>query len=1276
MLKRVTLALDATDPTTWVHAEVEDLSAYLASRFDRFPDTARIYHEHVADSHDVTPADETGIARLAELPGPFYVVVFPGAFLAPFAGQIIFSVFLFVAAAMLAPSAPPAPTQRNQSPPSPNNELAERVNRARLNGRIPDIFGTVRATPDLIAPPYKIFENNSEVEYSYMCIGRGWYDIDDVRDGDTLCVNIPGTTVQIYEPFTSPNSGDAPQLAIGTPRTIPVLRTKRSNSVSGQVLRPPNETVFEGAGDVRFSSPNTIELPAGSPRDFTTFFVSGDVIEVTGATITAGVPIAETLQCLATAVELRLTYANNRYTYVWDTEGGSLLFRQGDDTTLAIGLFAPGSTVVLTQTQGSSRFPGADLSGTYVVESAEVNELTTLEQSYRISQFLVVKLVDPASVNPDWDVIHTGSPAWDWLTQAGEFIFDISHPGADVDYSIDLNGTYDVVSVTQRMIVLNNPAAVNAQWNDIATEAGGATPFITADIASNGEGRWIGPYVMTDLEAEQLFCNFVAQNGLYKDDGTAQIAAKILVEVEVTPVDEDDVPFGDPELFQIELIGSDELKETVAVTLTARFSAFYGRCSVRARRVTEHDEAYEGQVVDEVRWRDLYSCAFIDLTNFGNVTTVQTVTYATASALAVKERKLNMEARRRLPVYGSDGIFDDENLVATENAADILVAICRDRYIGNRQLAELDVANFYATIEAVQDYFGHEYAGKFSYTFDQDTVSFEETVGIVAQANFCIAYRRGNVIRLSFEQRTDDSTLLFNHRNKVPGTERRTVSFGYSNDNDGIEYVYVNPEDDSIISVFLPVGYAAINPKRIESIGVRNHLQAYFHAWRAWNKLQFQYLAVEFEATSESELLLKNDRILVADNTRPGTQDGEVLAVDTLELTLSQPVDLTEFGTYVIHLQHVDGTVESIGITAGTDPNQVVLDEAPAMPLATDPEGTVRTGYVIVGDEDPRATAFLVSERETLSRMTSRVQAVNYDERYYANDPDFINNVIGANGYGPSGGYHPAPNEPPYTSPLGSSGPPSFKFTAGADGAYNGYRVFPALGTLLENDTAYTFAEVKSHNSYGDLTIVSGGLYEALTVNPLVRIRILGHELDATLYGYDLDPGTGNGTLFFLSVGFFPEGEAYALWTESVGGTLPDGVLTFTTANASSVSGGTSPSGAGGGFYSIGDMEGTLRGYSAVLLVMTADAPDLLKLRLVVPTVELLADPQNDYWSSMTIPGQSSEHFPGAATFSQNANMPSAGFTELVWEWEDSELWALFNNSGAYGHSSSVIFAL
>lgn len=1032
MLKQVTLRLDPMHPEKLEHHQVEDFHAFMARQFGAtLPAGVRIYHQHVAKSHDVTPEDESGIKRLETLPGPFFVVAFPGDPTVVIA-QILFSAVLAGISMIMAPN-PPTPVQRNQRQPSPNNELSDRTNRARINGRIADIFGTVRSTPDLIALPYKVFENGVEVEYAYMCVGRGSYEISDVRDGDTLCSKIPGTTVQVYAPFTSPNSGDAPELVIGQQRDIPVVRPVRSNSVNGQVLRPPNETSYQGANNIRFVYPNIVELTPGTPEKFTKSFVAGDVVDISAATITSGVGLSETLECIATySDELRQKYKNQLGggTYSYDTTGGALLFRVPKDVGLSGGpsavlpLFVVGASITITQLSYKRPLAGsypsaANINGTYEIASVEQTQYDTgdvgspewlqgeIQRNKEVPMYVIVRLVAPASENSDWATLKSGSDDLDYLNEVSTFKLQIAHAGAVVDYNADLAGTYSVLSVTDNILILDDPAAVNSDW-DVLDANGGVSPYLSPLIETNGEGRWVGPFIVTDVDLEKILCNFVAQNGLYKDDGTDQEAVEVEIEIEAWPVDGNDEQIDDSETFRITLAGSPNLKETVAATLDARFASFFGRCAVRARRVTETDEAFDGLVVDEVRWRDLYSIAYIDQRDFGNVTTVQSVTFATASALAVKERRLNMLVSRKLPVYDSEaGTFDDENLAATDNAADILAAICRDRYIGNRSLAELDLANFYDTLAAVVEYFGHENAGKFSYTFDQSSVSFEETVNLVAQSIFCTPYRRGNVIRLSFERQTDNSTLLFNHRNKVPGTERRTFAFGRNGDHDGIEFTYVNPSDDSVISVFLPEGQVAVNPKRIESIGVRNHLQAYFHAWRAWNKMRFQHLATEFEALQEAELLLRNDRILVADNTRPGTQDGEVVDVDTLELTLSQPVDISEMEAPVVHLQHVDGTVENIGITAGEEDNLVVLDDAPSQPLAVDPEGAVRAGYIVVADDDPRPLAFLATEREPLTPMTHRVRAVNYDDRYYGNDLDYINEVITEDGYGPTGGFVP-----------------------------------------------------------------------------------------------------------------------------------------------------------------------------------------------------------------------------------------------------------------------------
>ncbi len=854
MLKKVIVAENSIDPSTWETFEVEDVCAFLSSKFDVFPDTARIYHQQVAENCDVTPSDELGIKRLSELEGVFYVVVYPGE-----AAAIIYAVVAIVVAiaayyyASSLGSGPPAPAVRNAQTESPNNELSGRENRARPNGREPDIFGTVTSTPDLLAVPYKIFENHQEVEYSYMGLGRGEYDVaaEDIKDDVTRILDIAGTSVEIFAPGTSPNSGDAPQLSVGSPISEPVYSTVRSNSVNRQVLRAPNSNSVLGESNIKFVDPDEIHLFSPSDIDFTDYFEAGDSLTITGAQYNDGV--------------------------------------------------------------------------TYV----------------------------------------------------------------------DLDGTYSILSVSALIIVLSNPSIINSDWDLLDDFTNDETGYISPKLETSGS-KWIGPFTLDVDDLNQVFANFVALNGLYKDDGKNQTRFDVTIELELTPVDASGTPIGGAELFQGTVEGSATTKASRALTLKAG-PTFTGACKVRARRVTDADLDFNGNVVDEIKWRDAYGVSPVDENDFGNITTVHSVTYATAGALAVKSRKLNMLATRKIPLRISGSDFTT-TLYPTSRADEIISAVCLDPYIGGRSKDEIDFDNIYDTIAEVESYFGTEKAVEFNYTFDNENLSFEESISMIASAVHCKAYRRGNIIKLSFEKETEDSTLLFNHRNKLPGSEQRTLRFGNLDNNDGVEYEYVDPTDDAVLTYYIPADRSAVNPKKSESIGIRSRLQAHFHAWRIWNKIRYQNTAVEFEATQEADLLVLGDRVLVADNTRPGTQDGEVIAQNGLELTLSQAIVFDPTQTYIIFLQHTDATIESIAITAGSSDRRVLLAQAPKAPLSLDVDAYARATYQIVGNASDRQQAFLVAEKEPQNNFTSSIRAINYSNSYYYNDKDLIDNIVDANG--------------------------------------------------------------------------------------------------------------------------------------------------------------------------------------------------------------------------------------------------------------------------------------
>ncbi|EXE00580.1 putative bacteriophage protein [Acinetobacter baumannii 1291820] len=834
-----------SEDKTIEHAET--LGQWLTSKYDYMPEHVRIFHttsnmDHaeISFANEVTPKNAYELKQLDFLPGTFIVIENPkGIDPITLAWIAVASIVMGVAVALLMPV--PSITQTNQNnnqSSSANNELSNRENKTRVNGRIADIYGAAHDTPDLITVPYKVYENNVEVEHVVGCIGRGHYKINGAYDGETNIVDIAGASVEVFRPGVDIVSGE-PYFSLGTEITTPPLTVQHQTSVNGQVLRPADTQSLEGTNYLHFAYPNEILRASANNTDLTTKFVSNDRVEITNASFT---------------------------------------------------------------------FNG---------------------QTY------------------------------------------------------DLNGTYSVLSVADDRMTLSNPAAVNANWLKLKELNNQQTAALSPKISSIGE-KWIGPFILDNVERSRVLCNFVATNGLYTvSSGGNQAAVNVTIEVEVTPVNESGAAIGNPMLKQIILKGSAKSRQTVGATLD--MVTFQGRCSVRARRLTPTPTVTT--VVDEVKWQALYGAYPLQSTVYEHETVFRARTYATTGALSVKSRKINFDLQRMLPTY-KNGAMTTE-LYPTSSFADALVSMALDDKIGRRTIDEIDLENIYRTYNDVVDYFGTPLAAEFCTTIDDTNLSFEELVTNLCDAVFCTAYRQNNKLKLYFERPTDNSVMLFNFRNIIPDSYKHDLTFGVMDDYDGLIYEYTDPTDDSRINIYLP-DKGAKNPKEVKSVGVRNKWQAHFNAYRIWNKMRFQRKSITFDAAPESELLVLRDRIAVADYRNGIHQSGEVVQQEGLILTLSHDVDFIAGKSYVIYLQMADGTVDLIPVTPGSAKNKVVLGRLPNGALKLSPDDFVNTIYTVVNDDTKGSLPYLVAKREPADQFSNTITAINYDERYYLNDKDFI----------------------------------------------------------------------------------------------------------------------------------------------------------------------------------------------------------------------------------------------------------------------------------------------
>lgn len=294
-MQHVTLIDNPLDPTAWERLEVEDVRAFLMDRYPEWPPGARIYHGGIGDDHDVTPATEADVERLAEL-DDLTVIIYP-EHPSLLLIALVVVVVLAVSLVFLLPSIPKVNTQVGSS----NNSLATRTNSPRPNERIPDIFGAVRSVPDLLGVTYRVYEDDREVEIAYMCVGRGAYLIEDVRDGDTLISEIAGASVAVYAPYTSPNNFMAPQLQIGTAISDPVFDVARLNEVNGQTLDAPNSNAVKGDAEIKFRDGGIIEASGGA-IDFTAYFTAGQTIDIGNGAHTGLTDAASAIFAAATGI--------------------------------------------------------------------------------------------------------------------------------------------------------------------------------------------------------------------------------------------------------------------------------------------------------------------------------------------------------------------------------------------------------------------------------------------------------------------------------------------------------------------------------------------------------------------------------------------------------------------------------------------------------------------------------------------------------------------------------------------------------------------------------------------------------------------------------------------------------------------------------------------------------------------------------------------------------------------------------------------------------------
>lgn len=550
----------------------------------------------------------------------------------------------------------------------------------------------------------------------------------------------------------------------------------------------------------------------------------------------------------------------------------------------------------------------------------------------------------------------------------------------DVKDVTNLNGSFEVLYVDDFEVRLAVNGASN--WDALTS---GQTYTLT-----ERSDTFIGPrdtydvsltdwYYMVRGEVDRVLANVAGQNGLYKYDG-GYSRANVTVELQYQMIDSQRNPIGDIYTVQGTVTGNST--DYVGTSIYGQLPTA-SRFRARMRRITNFDKDYDGTVSDEITFINLYGQSLDTTPHYGNRTTVHCARKQTPRAASIDNPELRMIATEMCYKYLGNGVFDTVMTPNTQ-AVQSLIRLARDPAVGNLELTTANMDKLLAVQEEIESYFGSELAGQFCYTFDDYDTTMQDIVQTIAEAVFCTAYRKGADIMLRFDRPVAGPEMVFTHRSKTTGTEKWTRTFNDSTTYDSLSFSYIDPDTNVQETIYIPEELGA-NTEEYESKGVRNYQQAYWLAWRRYQRNALSKVVVEFEATEEGALATPGGVISVVKGSRIAPQDGYVVAVNGLTLTLSQPVTFTPGDDHSIILKKRDGSVQSISVIKGNHDREVIMLSAPEEAIYTG-NSALKTEFSFGNEARHNAQKIVVSSIDPGDDRTVKITGYNYDDGFYKYD--------------------------------------------------------------------------------------------------------------------------------------------------------------------------------------------------------------------------------------------------------------------------------------------------
>lgn len=393
---------------------------------------------------------------------------------------------------------------------------------------------------------------------------------------------------------------------------------------------------------------------------------------------------------------------------------------------------------------------------------------------------------------------------------------------------------------------------------------------------------------------------------------------------------------------------------------------------------------------DQSTWTRLAGVENVDVSDFGNVTTILVKTRATDQAVKVQERKLNLRDTRKLVTFENGSVTLTPQ--PTAKFADALLNELTDPFMGNKPVSQIDLEEIYAIQDEIDSnpIYGDK-LGRFCYSFSNSRTPVGDELKTIANAARAIVTRRGDIVSSTRDELQELPVTVFNKRNKKPDSETKTIKFNKPSDFDGVELLWVEEDSGDGFTVIFPEDLTGQNLKRIEGAGIKNYDQAWNRAKYEYLKLQYQRISIETTVTKEGLLLSLNDLINSVDGTNVKAQDGEITAIAGLIVSSTERVNF-EGGSATVILRAEDGEASApIVVTPRNDTDfGYVLNQLPAFAIVIRGDNFIQKGtlYNFFPDSNELADSHLVQNISPGDDGYVDLTLINYAPEIYAPDSE------------------------------------------------------------------------------------------------------------------------------------------------------------------------------------------------------------------------------------------------------------------------------------------------